>query len=245
MKMEKLDSKQMPQLIGLGVVSVVVFGWAAFSFLGGMAPAASQGAAKPADAAKASDGKAKVEVAQASTVGGAPGAPAAPGAPGTPGQPGDPGAVPSVPGMPGAGGEFNPDPFKSPYKKDMVAPKPAAEPKADKNPAPALPELGFQAPQWTPAPTEAPAPAPAAPAPPARPDVLVTGVIAGEGVRDMATLKVGTEERILQVGDRVTDATPYKVRKIAPDGVVLAPGKDSFFVALGAKTPVSAKVETK
>ncbi len=252
MKIDKLDSKQMPQVIGLGVITVGLFGWAAFSLLGGLSPAPAPSSAAKGEktvAAAAHPDRPGVQVTQNSVTPASlsPGAAAVTGT-----APGAPGAAAGLPGL--VGSQYNPDPFRSPMNKAAAATA-AKQVEAPKQPvakaaatakaaapisAPPLPNLSARAPQWAGAAPAGFAPVTAAPAPvqppkPVRPELQVTGVIAGEGIKEMATVRLGSEERIVQVGDRVSDATAYKVRKIAADGLVLASGKDSFFVALGAK----------
>lgn len=76
----------------------------------------------------------------------------------------------------------------------------------------------------------------AAPAPPAivRPAVVVTGILSVD-TADIALLEVstdkGVEKRVVHVGDEVGNR--YQVRKIVATGVHFARGKDTFFVALG------------
>jgi hypothetical protein len=76
---------------------------------------------------------------------------------------------------------------------------------------------------------------PAPPAPPARPELLLTGVIDAEkGGTDMALVIMEDQQRILQVGDKLPNN--YRVAKIGLGGVWLVSGKDRFFVAVGEKT---------
>jgi hypothetical protein len=79
---------------------------------------------------------------------------------------------------------------------------------------------------------------PLQPAAPARPDVVVTGIIDGGASNDMALVDLGQEHHILQVGDAVEKG--YRVKSIAMDGVWLVNGPDTFFVSLGKKTEGSA-----
>lgn len=71
---------------------------------------------------------------------------------------------------------------------------------------------------------------------PIRPTVWVTGVITISG-EETALVDVGEERKILRVGDVV--GNDYKVRQIARNGVFFVNGKDTFFVNIGGKPAVS------
>ena len=229
MKIQKLDSKQVPQVVALGVLSVGVFGYAVFTFAGSApkpavsAPAnaaasgstetsASSATTAPATSTtSAGDTKMALSVAEN-------GVDPKTGAQGTPEI-----VLP---------GQYNPDPFKStaksvaPPQTVQVTPKPAA-PKASK-PAPQLPDsrLGPALPQVTAVPT-------LIPLGPERPEVRVTGTSVVDGM-NLAILELGQEHRVVQVGDVVSKG--YRVKKIQLQGVVFGKDKDRFFRGVGAKS---------
>lgn len=212
MKFQKLDPKQVPQVIALGVLSLGALGYAAVNFMGTPARSNSPAAAQ----------QAKVQPASATTE---PGAAAA----NTPGN-GPEGTMAGNLTLPG---QYNPDPFRAPASADeKKTPAPAPAPKftPPSRPAPALPSVGRE---FTPPPAPSVPvvpPAPVAPPAPERPNVVVTGIIDVEGNPDMALVEFGAEQRIIQIGDQLSD---YKVKKIGLDGIWLVHGKDRFFVALG------------
>lgn len=231
MKMQKLDSKQVPQVIALGVLSVGVFGYAVFTFAGSAPkPAAGKSAAKSTPSASGSasttdapaTGSSVAGTQMALSVAETGGDPAHPAA-------GAPGAAPGI-NLPG---QYNPDPFKAAVKPDapvkavQVTPKPAPAPVKPK-PAPQLPDASLKGPA---APlTSLIAPPPAAPE---RPEVRVTGTSVTDGL-NLAILEIGPEHRVVQVGDVVSKG--YRVKKIQLQGVVFAKDKDHFFQGVGAKS---------
>jgi hypothetical protein len=215
MKVEKLDPKQVPQVIILGVVSLGVLGYAGYSiaFGGPKRPAPTGDAAtstvsSPAPTVAATsaavDG-AEVKVAK----GGAPEL-----------------TLPS---------QFNPDPFKSSAKTPPVmhvpavgvTSKPVAKATALQGSAPVIPGVGKGS-------LLVPAPAPpfVPPPKPEKPDVRVTGTSMVDGM-NLALLEVGQDHRVVQVGDLV--AKGYRVKKINLDGVLFANKKESFFRHVGVK----------
>ncbi|MGV3720678.1 MAG: hypothetical protein ACO1SX_07185 [Actinomycetota bacterium] len=217
MKVEKLDSKQVPQVIILGVVSAGVLGYAAYNIAfggpkrtapAGKAAASTVTSSSPSVAATvaAVDG---VEVNVAKNT-----APEL--------------TLPS---------QFNPDPFKSAARPQAAKPaaapavgvtsKPAAKAAALPVNVPVIPAAGKGA-------LLAPAPAPpfVPPPKPEKPDVRVTGTSMVDGM-NLALLEVGQDHRVVQVGDLV--AKGYRVKKINLDGVLFANKKDSFFRHVGVK----------
>jgi hypothetical protein len=218
MRIQKSSSKQLPQVLILGVLTAGALGYCGITFLGS-GPKKPSGAAslKPASAANSSA--------------------SLPNAPGTPlGTPGAPGAeMAQVPAaeipLPSL---HNPDPFKPAAQPDMFrAPRPA-QPAPAPGPAwpnvPALPPAGGpEGPQGTAQPPVEQGPV--------RPDIAVTGVIDAEDGKDMALVAMGSDQRIIQVGDMLPNN--YRVKRITLDGVLLVNGKDRFFVTLGAKTPAA------
>jgi len=230
-KMQKLDSKQVPQVIALGVLSVGVFGYALFTF-GGSAP-------KP-DTTPKKEGAAAGSSAAGST--------AASATTGTVTTTADTGTKLALSGAEGGvdpktgtqgapeivlPGQYNPDPFKSTakpadeVKQVQVTPKPAPVAPKVKQIAPPLPDArpGFPLPPTT--------TAPLVPAGPERPEVRVTGTSVVDGM-NLAILEVGPEHRVVQVGDVVSKG--YRVKKIQLQGVVFVKDKDHFFQGVGAKT---------
>jgi hypothetical protein len=219
MKMQKLNSKQMPQVIGLSVLTVGVLGYVAYSFVANSGPPH-----KPAGPATAAVPVTPVAAPQMATANG-------PGL-GTP-------AGPAVPG------QYNPDPFRPAVK--TPAPVNVTPPPAKVTVRPSRPKsLGSHGPRWVGIPLPAVAAlgsgsgpagpggpgAPVVPAGPVRPEVTVTGVIVGESGQDMALVTVGMERRVLQVGDLV--GNDYRVKRISMAGMLLANGKDRYMVVQGA-----------
>jgi hypothetical protein len=217
MAYKKLDSKQLPQVIILGLACVGFFGWAGFQLLkpqADAAPAPTVGhpqAAAPNPAATspaATTGKG-TEVAARPT--------------GADGQ-----LVPAGLGFPKG---YNPDPFRpAAGSMDPVVVRPSAPP-PPRNPWPDAPSL--PGPEAV-APSAPPGPPPAPP----RPTVAVTGIIDVLEGTDMALVEANAEQRIIQVGDMI-DA--YRVKKIGMDGILLVRGSDRFFVSLNAVESLAAK----
>lgn len=215
-KFEKMDSKQVPQLVVLSVLTVGVLGYGVMQAMGSGGEKKPEAA--PAAAAAAADDDEKpegtpsdVQITQA-------GAPAM-----------------QLPGT------YNPDPFR-PLKGAKVVPvtpppapapvqKPVRTASALRWPSyESVPSLGGNG--GAPAKPEVVTPAP--PPAPVRPMLLVTGIIDVEEGDDMALIVLdGRDRRILQVGDVV--ANNYRVKKIAMDGVMLVNGTDKYFVSIGKK----------
>ena len=173
--MAKLDKKQLPQVIALGVLTVGLLGWAGaqwFGSKGNVAQADPRPTVVPGDVVPPANG------------------------PGNAPAVGDPGNLPPLLGPSG----YNPDPFRSRSVKPVepVPPKPpVVEP-----PPPQGPYLppggadgggGFQGGP----PVVAPPPAPV------RPTLSVTGIIDVEGGMDMALVEMNAKQQIVQVGDMV------------------------------------------
>ncbi|MCC2669039.1 MAG: hypothetical protein K0Q72_1510 [Armatimonadetes bacterium] len=227
MKMQKMDPKQVPQVIGLGVISAGVFGYALFNFaLGGPKPTTAVEPA-PKSGAAVTSVAAAAGAAEAGTVPGA-----VPGA--------GPGGVQVVQNTPPAlqlPGQYNPDPFRSSEKPEpsvVVAPKPAPAPAPEKK-APLLPPSGTAKPGPADGASQ-PAPAPkvvVVPAKPPRPEIVVRGTSVVEGM-NLAILEIGQEHRVVQVGDVLSKG--FKVKKIKLEGVEVVGDKDKFFVPVGAKS---------
>lgn len=222
-KLEKLDQKQMPQVIVLGVLCVGVVGYGVMQAFGGeQKPAKPAGEAAAAGAATAAapdspDAESGVQITQAGAAG------------------------LQLPGT------FNPDPFRPLASGKAVAKSAPAPPPAA--PAPTrmaklpkwptfqgLPSLGGEG-GLPPAQPSVITPAP--PPGPVRPAVVLTGVIDVDDGDDMALAVLdGKDRRILQVGDVV--ANNYRVKKIAMDGILLINGTDKYFVTLGKQDEAAA-----
>jgi hypothetical protein len=231
-KMEKMDPKEMPKVIGLGVVAVGMFGYFAMQMV---APPKRPPAPAPG---------AEVKTASAT-------APPVAGAE----EPGS--GSEAVKGLI-QGNVFNPDPFaptKLPRSAPQVQPGPSVKPapgvgdggRAYRGPSiPAVgggiePGPGVQA--GTPG-------MPAVPAPPVqlpRPELMLTGVIDSSDGPDLAVAQLGTESVILKVGDKLPN--DYKIVKVILEGEKVEPcvwitnapkmgRKDLFKVTLGGRTPV-------
>lgn len=232
MKMQKLDPKQVPQVIALGVVSVGVFGYAVFTFAGSGPKPDTAAAATKKDAASTStastsgstttgtttaETKMALSVAEAGTDPTQSGAATPNGAPGI-----------NLPG------QYNPDPFKSAAKPEVapkaveVTPKPA--PVKTQIKAPSLPDASGKGGLTPPVTLVTPPPVPAGPE---RPEVRVTGTSVVDGL-NLAIVEIGPEHRVVQVGDVVSKG--YRVKKIQLQGVVFAKEKDHFFQGVGAKS---------
>jgi hypothetical protein len=204
--MQKLDKKQLPQVIALGVVSLGLVAWAGSQWLGASGNSAS---ASP---------KPVVETEPVPPPANGPG--------------GDTGAVDPGTGEQISLGAptYNPDPFRSRVVKPVDPVTPPAPPST--TPPPPAPEW---TPGPLPGPGGSgvtPGPSVALPPPaPVRPSVSVTGIIDVEGGLDMALVSFGEKQQIVQVGDMVDN---YRVKKIGLDGVLLVNGKDRYFVAIAS-----------
>lgn len=120
---------------------------------------------------------------------------------------------------------FTPDPFKPKAVKESgptspVAPAPVPAPA----PAPSKGDKGIP-------PFKGGLPAPAVDPTLDRPRFRLAGILDMHEGADMALLDMGTTRRILFVGDEV--ANSYRIRRIGPDRITLARGKDRFTVLVG------------
>lgn len=209
MKFQKIDQKQLPQVVVLGVLSAGVLGWAAMQWLG---------SSRPANAAPQKDDQ---QLASAA----APGAEANGGV--TAGMlPSDTDPAPKL-AVPGG---YNPDPFRGPAPKveqpsRSEPPPPPPDIRVERSFGP-LPNPGGLGPGRL-----APVEQQPVEEPPVRPTLAVTGIIDVEGGTDMALVELGQSQRIVQVGDMVDT---YKVKKIDLKGLLLVNGKDRFFAALAS-----------
>ena len=244
--MKKLDTKQLPQFIALGVLTAGVGGYAVYHFA---APSPVSADTRPAAATpapgktgilKPGDGPAAPGSPAALTAAAVPGAvtgdappPSSamrdPFAPGyvdpttlhtaTPGA-----AAPALPKL--AGKQTASTGFVSPLPVGLP---PALPGSAATGPMPALPA----------GPAAPPLPAAVVPAPPA-PTWTVTGVLSGAGGK-VAILRSGESRRIVRSGDFV-DST-YRVAGVSRTAVVLRHGLFVYQLKLGGvKTAPSAPV---
>ena len=247
-KMQKLDPKQVPQVIVLGALCAAVLGYGGYTFLSGSSPNTAQ--ADPAQ--KDPEGGSEVGV-QGSGVQGADGDVRAPGKRVAQG-----GSLPAPPPI------FNPDPFKpnaKPAQGSAVGVQGSVQGSevgvqgsggggagftGDPLPPPGPGQgSGFGAPGSGGGDGSAGA-SPSQPVKPTRPILAVTGIIDvdTQGGNDMALIELGSEQRILRVGDRLPNG--YYVKRIALDGVLLVHHgggsvlRDRYFVALGNKSQLGA-----
>ena len=235
----KLDKKQLPQFIALGVLTVGVSGYTVFHFVSaGPVSAGTRPAAAPVS----------------TRIAGAPGLAAKPGAPKLPAaapagtaDTGD--APPPSPAMhdPFAVGYVDPGTLPAaalaaaapkPLPGKQVAALPALTPLPIGLPAaPPLPGGSFSGvPMKSPGLPMAPfAPAlPAAPALPDPPKWTVTGVLMGEG-GEVAILRNGETRRIVRAGDFVDSV--YKVTGVSRTAVQLRHGALVYRIVLGGVKP--------
>jgi hypothetical protein len=220
-KFEKLDPKEAPKVIILGVLAVGAVGYGAMQLM-----PASKPAVAPAPAAS----PAAVQTASATT-----------GQPGVDGEAPTPDRTLQLPEL------YNPDPFKPAKappaaKSGGVVMTPRPDPPKPHYDGPKLPpsgigDLGNLFPRPSAENTK-----PAAPAPPPRPTLVVTGIIDSRDGKDMAIMDVGPDHRIAQVGDEI--ANRYRVARIVLDGIWLSNGKDRYFVALGPPNPTQTAQTT-
>ena len=204
MKLEKLDSKQVPQVIVLGVLGVAALGYGGWKLMSGTSSAPAQAATPVSETTTVVSEKPDPKKAQPAKQ-----------------------MAAVLPGMGTLNPQFNPDPFRSKAPNpENLRPTPAPTPP----PAPPV----ERAPSWTNGagglpdldPTPAPV-TPAAPAGPQRPEVAVVGVMDAQGGKDLAILKLGAEQRLVGVGDMV--ANDYRVKSVGLDGVWLTHGRDRYF----------------
>lgn len=229
----KPNSKQGQQAILLAVLGVTFVGVAIYGVAGSLSQPAAAPGPPPAAAAPSTpnpDGETPHGTTPEGTT---PGGTTPGGTPAVAGVEVKPGGDPSALQLPEVA---NADPFKPALPKvsnsgpaKPTAGKPASAPVRIAEAARSLPNVSV-----TPVPSAPAAPVkPVAPPPPPRPQVAVTGIIDAEGGADMALIDLGTEHRIIQLGDMLPGN--YQVKRIAMDGVLLVSGTDRYFVALGNK----------
>jgi hypothetical protein len=234
MKFEKLDKKQLPQVVVLGVLTLGVVGFGGFKLLSGSsaAPVQADGAPKePAETAQNPEnpqGGPKIAVPgevfksdpfQPVVKPTDPNAPAPPVAPppakGT--EPDRPRTKAIKVASNGGGAPVLPSGSPAPQPAAPVAPVAPSGPAVVK-PAPPLPPMVH---------VDVPADPGAH-----RPQLHCVGVV--EGKPNLALLRFKDKDntrRIVQAGDVLPGG--YKVRQIALDGLVLDSGRDRFFVPVG------------
>ncbi len=253
--MQKLDKKQIPQFVGLCVLSTGTFGYFGLRMMTpSPASAATRPALKPSEPAAASVDRSAS--APAGTVADAAADPAA-----------DTAAPPPTPGMR--------DPFTVGYTDPKLTPAAPAVPPAfaapPHGPAPAAgplmadaqiheqvsallpaPVSGLTMPGFPAAPPLPPA-APALPPqkvmplpapPPASPKWSVTGLLQGEDGAGVAILRDGDSRRIVHVGDFVDNV--FRVTRVTRSAVVLRHGATFYTLPLGTKSeaPTAPPVST-
>jgi hypothetical protein len=228
MQFKQLDSRQVPQVVVLGVLTVGVLAYGGFSLFSAATARPAQPAAPPPAPETAP------AAAQAQAVGTGAAARSAP-------------VPPSVAALL-AGSAYTPDPFRP-----SATARSGSRPNGDAGQAlargtrtmgaalgSALGSLfggvarGMAGAAGTGSVAGGTGDAQAAPPPPERPDLAVTGIIDAEGGPDMALVTVGSEARILQVGDVLPGR--YRVTRITLSGVQLATKDDRWFVPLGNKS---------
>ena len=250
--MQKLDKKQMPQFVGLCVLSTGVFGYFGLRM---MTPSPAAAATRPAlKPAAASEAAAVIPASGGAAVQAAPGTASTPAGaeaaapPPTPGMRDpfligyhDPKAAPAAPPA------FTPPPSPG-------GPVPAAGPQvasaqihevAPMEVAPA-PVSGLSMPGFAAAPPAPPLPSgvsalPAqkiAPPPPAPPKWTVTGLLQGEDGGGMAVLRDGESRCIVHVGDFVDGL--FRVTAVTRSSVVLRHGAAFYTLSLGTKAEEKA-----
>ncbi len=257
--MQKLDKKQLPQFVGLCVLSTGTFGYFGVRMITpSPAAAATRPALKPSEPAVAPAGK-TAAVPTGTVAGGAAGTVADAAA--------DAVAPPPAPGMR--------DPFVVGYKDLKTASAISAAPPAFNaplhGPAPAAgtqmtdtkmadaqiheqvsglppaPVSGLTVPGFPaapPLPSAAPTPPtqksmppqkimPLPAPPPAPPKWSVTGLLQSEDGAGVAVLRDGESRRIVHVGDFVDDV--FRVTRVTRSAVVLRHGKTFYTLPLGTK----------
>ena len=249
--MQKLDKKQMPQFVGLCVLSTGVFGYFGLRMVTpSPAAAATRPALKPAAASEAA---AVVPASGGAAVQAAPGTASTPA--------GAEAAVPPpTPGMR--------DPFLVGYHDPKAAPAapPAFTPPSPGGPVPAAgpqaafaqiheaasaevapaPVSGLTVPGFAPVPPAPPLPSGVsalppqkiAPPPPAPPKWTVTGLLQGEDSGGMAVLRDGESRCIVHVGDFVDGL--FRVTAVTRSSVVLRHGAAFYTLSLGTKAEEKA-----
>lgn len=242
--MQKLDKKQIPQFVGLCVLSTGTFGYFGLRMVTpSPAAAATRPALKPSEPAEAS--AAKTAAAPAGTVADAVADAVAP--PPTPGMR-DPFVVgckdPKTAAAPGTLPAFaaplhGPAPAASPQVADAqiheqvsaLPPAPVSELTMPGFPAapPLPPAASVLPPQKAISEKIMPLPAP----PPAPPKWSVTGLLQGEDGAGVAILRDGESRRIVHVGDFIDGM--FRVTRVTRSEVILRHGTTFYTLPLGTK----------
>jgi len=221
MKLQKLESKQVPQVIGLGVLVVAALGWAGFQYLSTPAPKPTpkdlksvQAQADPAT--QPPDGQKQPDLVLPGQYNPDPFKPAV--------QPDSQRPAPTttvVKSVKPHGGVETAQVGPT-YTGDVLPPiGPGVGPQGG----------GVEPPLKPAVPPPPPLPTP--------PDVAVTGIIDAPDGKDMALVELSSDHRIVQEGDLV--ANNFRVKAIKPNGLVLVNGKVRVFVGLGNKKEEAAK----
>lgn len=222
MALQKIDKKQLPQVIGLGVASCGMFGYFAYKMV---MPSAAAAPAPPAKAAPtpsgggAAGGTAKA--APAATTASAPPMVAPPPSPGMH----DP-FVPAIIGTAAsAAGPMPAAPQAAKIQEASISGPTAAVP-----PAPPLPPMGRG--DGQPGPLTTPTGPTITPMPvaPSAPPWTVTGVLRSGG-ETMAILRNGDQRLIVHAGDMVD--SQYRIVEVTREFVVLRHGEQSYSLPLG------------
>lgn len=246
--MKKLDKKQLPQFMGLCVLSTGTFGYFGVRMVTpSPAAAATRPVLKPSEPAAAPAGKAAA--APAGTVADAAADAAPPPAPGMR----DPFVVGYTDPKTTSAGLAAPLAFTAPLHGSAPA---ASTQMADTKMAdaqiheqvsglPPAPVSGLTVPGFLAAPP-LPSAAPALPPqkimplpapPPAPPKWSVTGLLQGEDGAGVAILRDGESRRIVHVGDFVDDV--FRVTRVTRSAVVLRHGKTFYTLPLGTRSEKS------
>lgn len=246
--MQKLDKKQLPQFVGLCVLSTGTFGYFGVRMITpSPAAAATRPALKPSEPAAAPAGKAAAVPAGAVAASAADTAADAVAPPPAPGMR-DPFVVGYTDPKAASAALAAPPAFTAPLHGPALA---ASTQIADTKMAdaqiheqvsglPPAPISGLTVPGFPaapPLPSAAlppqkimPLPAP----PPAPPKWSVTGLLQGEDGAGVAVLRDGESRRIVHVGDFVDDV--FRVTRVTRSAVVLRHGKTFYTLSLGTKS---------
>lgn len=234
----KLDKKQLPQYIALGVLTAGVGGYSVYHFAAAGPVSAATAAAAPRASATAPAQAAKpvpAGAAVAADTGDAPPPTPAMRDPFTVGYV-DPGTLPAPLGGAAPPVPALPAPGKQVAALSPLSPLPVGLPSAPPLPGSGLglfPAKAAGLPSALPAAPPAPV-LPAAPALPDPPKWTVTGVLMGEG-GEVAILRNGEARRIVRAGDFVDSV--YRVSAVSRTAVQLRHGALVYRIVLGADKP--------
>ena len=229
----KLDKKQLPQYIALGVLTAGVGGYTVYHFAAaGPVSASTRPAAAPVSARTAAAAPGGPQLAGTAPAGTAPPADTGDAPPPTPAMHDpfavgyvDPGTLPVPPGVPAP---KLPALGRQIASLGSISPLPVGLPVAPPLPGSGLGTFSPKAPSLPVGPS---APAlPAAPALPDPPKWNVTGVLMGAG-GEVAILRSGDARRIVRVGDFVDSL--YRVSALSRTAVQLRHGASVYRIVLG------------